>query len=232
MRGPLVAAAGAGFVVSTLGGYLLALWISLFGFQEVRTTAGIVAGVIEVAAFAVLAVLALSAGQAQAGQAHAGGQRARREGAAAGHRRRRGGRPLPGRHRDRRVLLLRRSRAERGQVCAAVHGPHPAARVSRGRLVRDHGRRSRLRRVSGAIQRRRRRTAAHGRPAGRARRVDPHRLLPRLRHHRGRPHPGEPSHRGTRPGRTWASGRGSHQFGPPSSSITAATSTSLTSLPT
>ena len=83
-RGPLVAAAGAGFVVSTLGGYLLALWISLFGFQEVRTTAGIVAGVIEVAAFAVLAVLALSAGQAQAGQAHAGGQRARREDRAAG----------------------------------------------------------------------------------------------------------------------------------------------------
>ena len=60
IRSPLVAAAGAGFAVTTLGGYLLALWVSLFGFQEVRTTAGIVAGLIEVAAFAVLAVLALT----------------------------------------------------------------------------------------------------------------------------------------------------------------------------
>ena len=54
----LAAAAGAGFALSTLGGYLLSVWIGLFGFKEVRTTAGIVAGVIEVAAFAVLAVLA------------------------------------------------------------------------------------------------------------------------------------------------------------------------------
>jgi hypothetical protein len=38
------AAAGAGFVLSTLGGYLLSVWIGLFGFKEVRTTAGIVAG--------------------------------------------------------------------------------------------------------------------------------------------------------------------------------------------
>jgi predicted lipoprotein with Yx(FWY)xxD motif len=56
----LAAAAGAGFALSTLGGYLLSVWIGLFGFKEIRTTAGIVAGVIEVAAFAVLAVLALS----------------------------------------------------------------------------------------------------------------------------------------------------------------------------
>lgn len=54
----LIAAAGAGFAVATLGGYLLTLWIGLFGFTEVRTTAGIVAGVIEVAAFAALAGLA------------------------------------------------------------------------------------------------------------------------------------------------------------------------------
>jgi predicted lipoprotein with Yx(FWY)xxD motif len=54
----LAAAAGAGFALSTLGGYLLSVWIGLFGFKEVRTTAGIIAGVIEVAAFAVLAVLA------------------------------------------------------------------------------------------------------------------------------------------------------------------------------
>ena len=54
----LAAAAGAGFALSTLGGYLLSLWIGLFGFKEVRTTAGIVAGVVEVAAFAALATLA------------------------------------------------------------------------------------------------------------------------------------------------------------------------------
>ena len=54
----LAAAAGAGFAVSVLGGYLLSLRFGLFGFTEVRTTAGIVAGVIDVAAFAVLAVAA------------------------------------------------------------------------------------------------------------------------------------------------------------------------------
>jgi predicted lipoprotein with Yx(FWY)xxD motif len=56
----LAAAAGALFALSTLGGYLLSIWIGLFGFREVRTTAGIVAGVIEVAAFAVLAAYALA----------------------------------------------------------------------------------------------------------------------------------------------------------------------------
>jgi predicted lipoprotein with Yx(FWY)xxD motif len=56
----LAAMAGAGFALSTLGGYLLSVWIGLFGFKEIRTTAGIVAGVIEVAAFAALVVLALS----------------------------------------------------------------------------------------------------------------------------------------------------------------------------
>jgi predicted lipoprotein with Yx(FWY)xxD motif len=55
----LAAAAGAGFALATLGGYLLSVWIGLFGFKEVETTAGIAAGVIEVAAFAVLAVLAV-----------------------------------------------------------------------------------------------------------------------------------------------------------------------------
>ena len=54
----LVAAAGAGFALATLGGYLLSVWVGLFGFTEIRTTAGIVAGVIEVAAFAALAALA------------------------------------------------------------------------------------------------------------------------------------------------------------------------------
>jgi predicted lipoprotein with Yx(FWY)xxD motif len=55
----LVAATGAGFAIATLGGYLLSLWVGLFGFREVRTTAGIVAGIIEVAAFAALAALAV-----------------------------------------------------------------------------------------------------------------------------------------------------------------------------
>jgi predicted lipoprotein with Yx(FWY)xxD motif len=54
----LVAAAGALFAVSTLGGYLLSLWVGLFGFTEVRTTAGIVAGIIDVAAFAALTLAA------------------------------------------------------------------------------------------------------------------------------------------------------------------------------
>jgi predicted lipoprotein with Yx(FWY)xxD motif len=48
--------AGAGFAISTLGGYLLSLKVGLFGFTEVRTTAGIVAAIIDIAAFAVLGV--------------------------------------------------------------------------------------------------------------------------------------------------------------------------------
>jgi len=56
----LAAAAGALFALATLGGYLLSIWFGLFNFREIRTTAGIVAGVVEVAAFAVLAALALS----------------------------------------------------------------------------------------------------------------------------------------------------------------------------
>jgi predicted lipoprotein with Yx(FWY)xxD motif len=56
--GARLAAAGAAFSLATLGGYLLSLWVGLFGFREVRTTAGIAAGVVEVAAFAALAGLA------------------------------------------------------------------------------------------------------------------------------------------------------------------------------
>jgi predicted lipoprotein with Yx(FWY)xxD motif len=55
----LVALGGALFALSVLGGYILSVWIGLFGFKEVRTTAGIVAGIIEVAAFAALAAYAL-----------------------------------------------------------------------------------------------------------------------------------------------------------------------------
>jgi predicted lipoprotein with Yx(FWY)xxD motif len=54
-------ATGALLAASTLGGYLLSLRITLFGFREVRTTVGIVAGIIEVGAFGVLAALALGA---------------------------------------------------------------------------------------------------------------------------------------------------------------------------
>ncbi len=54
----LVAVAGAGFALSTLGGYVLSIYVGLFGFTEVRTTAGIVAGVIEVLGFAALAAFA------------------------------------------------------------------------------------------------------------------------------------------------------------------------------
>src|SRR5450631_1468011 len=50
----LAAAAGAAFALGTLVGYLLSLKVGLFGFTEVRTTAGIVAAVIDVAAFAAL----------------------------------------------------------------------------------------------------------------------------------------------------------------------------------
>jgi len=70
----LEAAAGAGFALAILGGYLLSVWIGLFGFKEVRTGAGIAAGLVEVAAFAVLAALAL----APAANAPAGGAAAAR----------------------------------------------------------------------------------------------------------------------------------------------------------
>jgi predicted lipoprotein with Yx(FWY)xxD motif len=59
-RSRLGCGAGALFALSTLGGYLLSVWVGLFGFKEVRTTAGIVAGVLEVAAFAALASYSLT----------------------------------------------------------------------------------------------------------------------------------------------------------------------------
>ena len=64
----LVAVAGAAFALSTLGCYLLAVWIGLFGYKEIRTRAGIAAGLIEVAAFATLAlaVAIASSGEAAA----------------------------------------------------------------------------------------------------------------------------------------------------------------------
>jgi predicted lipoprotein with Yx(FWY)xxD motif len=67
-RSRLAAAAGAGFALSTLGGYLLSVWIGLFGFKEVRTTAGIAAGLVEVAAFAALALAAVTGPVRQPGE--------------------------------------------------------------------------------------------------------------------------------------------------------------------
>ena len=49
-----VALAGAGFALSTLFGYTLSLWIGLFGFREIRTDAGILAGAIDISTFVVL----------------------------------------------------------------------------------------------------------------------------------------------------------------------------------
>jgi predicted lipoprotein with Yx(FWY)xxD motif len=56
----LAAAAGAAFALSTLSAYLLAVRIGLFGFREIRTRAGIAAGLIEVAAFATLALASMA----------------------------------------------------------------------------------------------------------------------------------------------------------------------------
>jgi predicted lipoprotein with Yx(FWY)xxD motif len=69
----LAAAAGAGFALATLGGYLLSVWTGLFGFTEVRTGAGIAAGLVEIAAFAVLAALALTPAPDKAAPGKAGG---------------------------------------------------------------------------------------------------------------------------------------------------------------
>ena len=69
----LIAAAGAGFALATLGGYLLSVRVGLFGFTEIRSTAGIAAGVIEVAAFTALA--AFAAAPATRSQQDAAGSR-------------------------------------------------------------------------------------------------------------------------------------------------------------
>jgi predicted lipoprotein with Yx(FWY)xxD motif len=63
-RSWLAAAASAVFALFTLGAYLVAIWSGLFGFRAIRTRAGIAAGLIEVAAFGVLAIAALVVGPA------------------------------------------------------------------------------------------------------------------------------------------------------------------------
>jgi predicted lipoprotein with Yx(FWY)xxD motif len=57
----IAAAASAAFALSTISAYLLAVWGGLFGFREIRTRAGIAAGLIEVAAFGVLVMAAIAA---------------------------------------------------------------------------------------------------------------------------------------------------------------------------
>jgi predicted lipoprotein with Yx(FWY)xxD motif len=64
-RSRLAAAASAALALSTLAAYLLAVWIGLFGFKEIRTRAGLAAGLIEVAAFATLALAAVTADSAR-----------------------------------------------------------------------------------------------------------------------------------------------------------------------
>ena len=76
-RSRLAAAASAALALSTLGAYLLAVWIGLFGFKEIRTRAGIAAGLIEVAAFATLALAALTADPARHAAGPAGSPRMR-----------------------------------------------------------------------------------------------------------------------------------------------------------
>ncbi len=71
----LVALAAAGFAIATLAGYLLSIWFGLFGFKEVRTTSGIVAGVIEIVAFATAAYLAVTPAPAAARTGAAGRDR-------------------------------------------------------------------------------------------------------------------------------------------------------------
>src|SRR5271155_4604810 len=71
-RSWLAAAASAVFALSTLSAYLLAVWIGLFGFKEVRTRAGIAAGLIEVAAFGVLALAAIATGPVEQADRPAG----------------------------------------------------------------------------------------------------------------------------------------------------------------
>ncbi len=61
--GRITAAGGAGLALGTLAGYLVSLNFGLFGFQETRTTAGIVAATIELAAFVALGLAALPVGR-------------------------------------------------------------------------------------------------------------------------------------------------------------------------
>ena len=60
---PAIPADSSSRALATRGGYLSPVWIGLSGFKEARTTAGIAAGVVEVAALLVLAGGASSLGR-------------------------------------------------------------------------------------------------------------------------------------------------------------------------
>ena len=99
----IIAAASALFALSTLGGYLISVQFGLFGFKEVRTTAGIWAGIFEVLAFVLLGLLAVLPGPSILWRTGAAalGSRAGAHGAGADARGARaggagGGRQLPG----------------------------------------------------------------------------------------------------------------------------------------
>jgi len=61
---PAVSLGAALFSLGTLGGYLLSLSVGLFGFHEVVTVSGIAAGLIDIAAFSVLAFAGAAASAA------------------------------------------------------------------------------------------------------------------------------------------------------------------------
>lgn len=61
---PAISLGGALFSLATLGGYLLSLDVGLFGFHEVVTAPGIAAGLIDIAAFSVLALASTAASAA------------------------------------------------------------------------------------------------------------------------------------------------------------------------
>jgi plastocyanin len=57
--GFLINASASAFFASTIGGYLLSRAVGLFGFHEVATTAGLVAGLVEVAGLVILGIAAV-----------------------------------------------------------------------------------------------------------------------------------------------------------------------------
>jgi len=62
VRTRLVMLGAAALALSTVGGYALSRAVGLFGFHEVVTTAGLVAGLVETTAFGVFAVLGTAPG--------------------------------------------------------------------------------------------------------------------------------------------------------------------------
>jgi predicted lipoprotein with Yx(FWY)xxD motif len=119
----LLAAAGAGFALATLGGYLISVQFGLFGFREVRTTAGIAAALLEVAAFAVLAALAALPGRAAMARA----ARAADPDGTGGS----GGRQLTGPYVRRRTPASPPDNVLPGDTAGRTPSARPGARITR-----------------------------------------------------------------------------------------------------